>query len=167
MRDQEIMFHPCRFRFFLFLFFTLVYFSVQEVSAQTVVEINSYIETNAIQPSDPFMDLRYGNGGIIEITGGKPVFPKSANAKNLIVNSSELKWLPSDPGKFGGVQFMQINLVAGQTLSLNYDQVASFPALRFILIVSPDQPSEAQFSRMLTGFEDSGITLLYQISRPG
>lgn len=167
MRDQHIKIPQARIRHFLFLLFMLVGFSAYQAEAQEIWEIGAYVESKGFVASDPFMDLRYGSGGIIEFSEGVMVFPKGPSPANVMLKSSDLSALPADPGLYGSVQFMQINLVVGSSFSLDYGRLASFPGLRYILVMSPGTLTEGQVSAMFSGFAEAGIVILYQISRPG
>lgn len=145
----------------------MICISGYSAEAQDITEIGSYIQANGISPSDRFMDLRYGSGGIIEFQDGSVILPKSPSPSNAILKSSDLAHLPIEPGKYPTVEFIQINMEAGRTFSLSYDNLVSFPGLKYLLVVSPDGLTEAQYSQMFSGFADSGVVILYQISRPG
>lgn len=166
MKDQGKVFGT-GMRPILFLLLGLFVFLAGESRAQEVTDIEVYVESRGLSSSDPFLDLRYGSGGIIELAEGSVILPKVGAPTNVMLKSSEVDQLPAEPGLYGSVQFMQINLAAGSSFSLDYGQLASFPGLRYVLVVSPVALSSSQLSQMFSGFAESGITLFYQISRPG
>ena len=156
-----------RIRHILFLLLGMCIFLAGEARGQEIREIGEYVKSSGFQSSDPFMDLRYGSGGIMEISGGGTVMPRNGAPRNLLIDSSDLGSLPTAGGQYGTVQFMQLNIGEGGSFSLNYMQLAAFPGLQYLLLVSASPLTAAGISQMLTGFEESGIVILYQISRPG
>lgn len=167
MKDQDTKNQKTQIGQILLLFLMLLGFSVHQSEAQEISEVKAYVKANGIQATDPFMDLLYGSDGIIEIDGDRIILPKNPRPKNAVIKSSNLKHLPSQEGQFGAVQFLQINMAEGERFSLTPDQLVGFPGLRYMLIISGTPLNEVQISQMLPGFADSGLVILYQISRPG
>lgn len=154
-------------RFSVFTILILCSFSFFNAEAQQVRELNTYLDSENLSSSDPFMDLLYGSGGIVEVKDGSLVLPRNPSPKNILLNSLGLSALSREEAVFGGIEFMQINLEEGGSFSLNYSSLAAFDSLKYIFVTSSSALTSDQVSQMLTGFAQSDILIFYQISRPG
>jgi hypothetical protein len=82
---------------------------------------------------------------------------------------ASIKQLNSKNSKFSAIEFLEVKLSneGEENLALlNPASVSALSNLKYILVRSAYELNKTQFEKIFSGFDGSGITLLYEVSIP-
>lgn len=141
-----------------------------EAKSQGVLQLDQFLNSADGDMKNVYRDLFFGNQPTIYLSeGGSIEYPESEYAQMVRATPSNMAQLTAENEQFRTVKVLQIKIEEDSqinTVRLRGDQLGSFKNLLVILVISEVPMSASQVSAMFSGFEDSTVTILYQVSLP-
>lgn len=166
-RSVQNLLNQTFFSNILIMLFTILCY--QQATAQEIKEVKEVVARldtkNAERLNSLMYDLQttiYLENGEMKIFGdGMPVYVKA--------DVHSIKKMSEKNSKFSQVEFLQVNLNElgdEAKVKLTPATISGLSNLKYILVRSSYELNKAQFEKIISSFDGSGITILYEVSIP-
>lgn len=143
----------------------LLFGSIGFTQAQEIMEIADYLAS----PENDLKELLEDNSSTILISSTKKRYPDSPFPQKISIGISAAKRLIESDSKFGSVELIRFAIKSEQELGsikISASELSQFTNLKVLVFSSSVEMNADDVKQMITGFENSGIIVLYQFSDP-